>query len=74
MLFSLDFHNNTMLSWFFFFFLVIDVYFLIPAAIEQIFNPITELVITVKIPSKEVKADIDIQLVIVEAKVGKRSI
>ena len=74
MLFSLDFHNNTMLSWFFFFFLVIDVYFLIPAAIEQIFNPITELVITVRIPSKEVKADIDIQLVIVEAKVGKRSI
>ena len=73
MLFSLDFHNNTMLSWFFFFFLVIDVYFLIPAAIEQIFNPITELVITVRIPSKEVKADIDIQLVIVEAKVGKRS-
>ena len=74
MLFSLDFHNNTMLSWFFFFFLVIDVYFLIPAAIGQIFNPITELVITVRIPSKEVKADIDIQLVIVEAKVGKRSI
>ena len=74
MLFSLDFHNNTMLSWFFFFFLVIDVYFLITAAIEQIFNPITELVITVRIPSKEVKADIDIQLVIVEAKVGKRSI
>ena len=74
MLFSLDFHNNTMLSWFFFFFLVIDVYFLIPAAIEQIFNPITELVITVRIPSKEVKADIDIQLVIVEAKVGQRSI
>ena len=74
MLFSLDFHNNTMLSWFFFFFLVIDVYFLIPAAIEQIFNPITELVITVRIPSKEVKADIDIQLIIVEAKVGKRSI
>ena len=74
MLFSLDFHNNTMLSWFFFFFLVIDVNFLIPAAIEQIFNPITELVITVRIPSKEVKADIDIQLVIVEAKVGKRSI
>ena len=63
-----------MLSWFFFFFLVIDIYFLIPAAIEQIFNPITELVITVRIPSKEVKADIDIQLVIVEAKVGKRSI
>ena len=74
MLFSLDFHNNTMLSWLFFFFLVIDVYFLIPAAIEQIFNPITELVIPVRIPSKDVKADIDIQPVIVEAKVGKRSI
>ena len=74
MLFSLDFHNNAMLPWFFFFFLVIDVYFLILAAIEQIFNPITELVIPVRIPSKKVKADIDIQPVIVEAKVRKRSI
>ena len=74
MLFSLDFHNNAMLPCFFFFFLVIDVYFLILAAIEQIFNPITELVIPVRIPSKEVKADIDIQPVIVEAKVRKRSI
>ena len=43
MLFTLDFANNTILSCFFFFFLIIDLYFLIPAAIVQNFNPITEI-------------------------------
>ena len=56
MLFNLDFANNTILSCFFFFFLIIDLYFLIPAAIAQIFNPIAELVIPIGIPSKETKA------------------
>ena len=45
MLFNLDFANNTILSLFFFFFLIIDLYFLIPAVIAQIFNPVAELVI-----------------------------
>ena len=44
MLFSLDFANNTILSWFFFFFLIIDLYFLIPAIVAQFFNPIAESV------------------------------
>ena len=41
---------------FFFFFLIIDLYFLIPAAIAQIFNPV------------EGKAEIEIHPVMVEAK------
>ena len=54
-----------------FFFLIIDVYFLIPAVIAQIFNPIAELVIPVQVPIKEAKAEIQIHPVIVEAKVRK---
>ena len=67
MLFSLDFANNTILSCFFFFFLTIDLYFLISAAIAQIFDLIAELVIPTEISSKEAKADIEIHPVIVEA-------
>ena len=43
-----------------FFFLIIDLYFVIPAVIAQIFNPILELVIPIGIPSKEAKAEIEI--------------
>ena len=67
MLFNLDFANNTILLCFFF--LIIDLYWLIAAAIAQMFNPMAELVIPTGIPSKEAKADIEIHLVIVEAKV-----
>ena len=67
MLFNLAFANNTILSCIFFFLLIIDLYFLIPAAIAQIFNPITELVIPIGIPSKEPKAEIEIHPVIAEA-------
>ena len=55
MLFNLGFANNIILSCFFFFFLIIDLYFLIPAVIAQIFNPIAELVIPIGIPSKQAK-------------------
>ena len=66
MLFNLDllFYHA-----FFFFFLVIDLYFLISAAITQIFNPIGELLIPLGIPSKEAKAEVEIHPVIVEAKI-----
>ena len=57
MLFNLDIANNTILSCFFFFFLIIDLCFSIPAAV-QVFSPITELVISIEIPSKEAKAEI----------------
>ena len=56
---------------FFFFFLITD--FLISAVIAQIFNPIAELVISIGIPIKEVKAEIEINPVIVEAKIRKCS-
>ena len=38
-----------------FLFLIIDLYFLIPAAVAQIFNPMAELVIPIGIPTKEAK-------------------
>ena len=58
MLLNLDFVDNALLSCFFFFFLIIDLYFLIPAAITQLFNLIAELVIPIGILSKEAKAEI----------------
>ena len=68
MLFNLDFASNTILSCYFFFFLIIDLYFFIPPVIAQIFNPIEDLVIPIGIPIKEVKTETEIHPVIVEAK------
>ena len=70
-LFNLDFASNTISSCFFF--LIIDLYFLIPAVIAQISNIIAELLIPIGIPSKEVKAEVEIYPVIVEAKIRKCS-
>ena len=53
----------------FFFFLIIDLYFLIPVAIIQTFNPRAELLIPIGIPNKEAKSQIEIHPVIVEAKI-----
>ena len=74
MLFNLDFANNTILSCFFFFFLIIDLYFLIHGVIAQIFNPIAELVIPITIPTKEAKAEIEIHPVTADTKIRKCSI
>ena len=74
MLFNLDFANNTILLCFFFLFLIIDLYFLVPAPIAQIFNPIAELVIPIGAPNKEEKAEIAIHPETVEAKIRKCSI
>ena len=41
-----------------FFFVIIDLCFLIPAAIAQVVNPIAELIISIGIPTKEAKAEI----------------
>ena len=71
MLLNLDSANNTISSGFFSFFLIIDLYVLIPAAIAQIFNPIAELVIPIGMSSKEAKAEIEIHPVIAEAKIRK---
>ena len=58
MLFNFAFAKNTYLSCFFFFFLIIDLYFLITAVTANIFNPIAELVIPIGILSKDGKAKI----------------
>ena len=58
MLFNLEFANNTILSCFFFFLLIIDLYFLIPTVISKIFSAISELKIPIGIPTKEEKAEI----------------
>ena len=70
MVFNLAFANNTILSFLFFFFLIIDLY-LIPVVIAYIFNPIAKLVIPTGIPSKEAKAEIEIHPVIAESKIRK---
>ena len=58
--------------------LITELFFLIRAAIElifnQIFNPIAELVIPIGIPIEEVKTEIEIHPVIVEGKIRKFSI
>ena len=48
-------------------------FWLIPAVIAQIFNPIAELVIPIGIPTKEAKAEMEIRPVI-EVTVSKWSI
>ena len=62
MLFNLDFASNTILSCFF----LIDLCFLIPAVIIQIFNPVAELVIVRGIPTKEAKGEMETHPIIVE--------
>ena len=58
MVFNLFFPNNTILSCFFFFFLVIDLYFLVPAVIVQIFDPTAGLVVSAGTHSNEANAEI----------------
>ena len=72
MVFNLDFANENVLPSFFLFFLIIDLYFLIPTVIKQIFNAIAELVIPIGIPTKE--AGMKIHLVNVETDISKCSI
>ena len=60
MLFNLVFPINTVSSCFYFFFLIIDLYFLIPIAIVKNFSPIAELVTPIGMPSKEAKVEIEI--------------
>ena len=56
------------------FLVFIDLYFLIPVAITQIFTPIAELVIHIEIPTKEAKVQIEAHPVIVEVKISECSI
>ena len=76
MVFSLEiyFVSNTILICFFLFFLFIDLYFLIPVVIIKIFNPIAELVIPIGILTKEAKAEMEGQPVLVEIQISECSI
>ena len=74
MLFNLYFANNNVLLCYFFSFLIIDFYFLITAVIAQTFDPVAELVIPIKILTKEAKAEMKTHPVISEAKIRKCSI
>ena len=59
---------------FFFFLLIINLCFLIPAIFVQIFHPDVELVIPIGIPSKEAKAVIETYPLIAETKIKKCSV
>ena len=74
MQFNLVFASNTILSCFFFFFLIFDLWFLIPAVIAQFFIPTPKLTIHIRIPNKETKAEIETHPVTAEAKIDKCSI
>ena len=74
MLFNLDFANNTISSCFFLFFLIIDLYLLIPAVITQIFNSLADLAIPIGTLTKEPKGEIETHPVIVEVTISKWSI
>ena len=74
MLFNLVLANNTFLSCFFFYFLVIDLYFISHVVCAHIFNPIAELIILIGLRSSEAKAETKIYPVTTEAKISKCSI
>ena len=74
MLFNLDFSNDTILSCFFFLLLIIELFFLIPAVIRQIFNPTAELIMPTVIPTKEAKAEMEAHPVTVKTKISYCSI
>ena len=52
----------------FFFFLINGPYVLIPALIAQTFNPVDKLVISLRMPSKEAKGEIETHPILAEAK------
>ena len=56
MLLNLSVASNIILSYLFFFYLIIGLHYSVPAVIAQIFNAITELVIPTGISNKKAKA------------------
>ena len=70
-LFLLSYHHILLITCLFLFFLIIDLYFLIPAVIAKNFNPTAELVIPIGIPTKEAKVKIETHPVTAEAKTSK---
>ena len=73
MVFNLAFANNTILSCFLFFFcfLIIYLYFLIPVVITEFYIAIVKLAVPSKIPTKEEIAKIETHSATAEAKIIK---
>ena len=71
---KLVFANNAISLSSFFFFLITDLYFLILAIIAQIFNPVVEHIIHLKILKKEAKAEMEIHTVTAQTKERKCSV
>ena len=74
MLLNLVFANNAILSCFFSFFLIIDLYFLTPAVTAQMFNPNAEQPTPSGTTFKEGNAEMVTHQVTAEAKISKCSI
>ena len=62
------FDSNTTLSYFFLFFLITDLYFLIPAVIVLIFISAAELAVSTGTLTNEANAEIETQPLIAETK------
>ena len=73
LVFNLAFTSKTILSCFFFFFLITDLYLLV-TVIMQIFIVTVELPIHTGIPTKEAKAEMETHPVTVKAKISKCSV
>ena len=69
--FNLVFASNTILSYIYLFFLIIDFYFLILAVIAQTFNPTRRFVIPAGTPTNEANAEIEIHPLTVEMETRK---
>ena len=74
MIFNLVSASNTILSCFLLFFLIIDLYFLIPVVVLEIFIVIAKLAIPTGIQNKEARTKIETGQVTVEAKINKCSV
>ena len=70
--FNLVFDSNTILSCFFLFLLIIDLYFLIPAVNSQTLNPTSELAIPPGTPINEANGEIETELLTAETKKKKK--
>ena len=68
--FDLAFVSNTTLSCFLLFFLVINLYFLVPAFLVQVVSRTGELAMSIGIPTNEAKTEIETHPVIAETKIS----
>ena len=70
--FNLHFANDNNLSGFFLFFLIIDLYFLVPAFITKFFNPVEELLIPIRTLTKEAKEEMGTHPVTIKTNINAK--